>query len=655
MHPTSGHSPRRVLLAALIVTVVLGGCERKKHEEALEKAWDAVEHAQSLPDAEHLKAYQDFLAKFPPGHEYGNPHAQAAEERIRELKSELARQQAQAERVARQEKLLPIIERFLFEMMLGNVDGRAAYVPQRVRDPAPDAVVVAKLGNGRQLTRERLALASWGIEETKLLQLLKDALGLVLYDEEKGWDADALSTALDLAPIEPDTPLLETTARELYPYFRPVVCERWLLAQATRKIGQDALRERLRAWQRDQGGDPSELDHRDFYSALLEEEEGEFAELAKAGFQDGLELGFWVRRILDGTHEPIRLFLGKIVEAHDDDCWEGADRPPLSRLQFDLDPRQPRAERGDVSGPWHGDRLLPFEGIDQRRVAAWSSDGKQVAVLVARYTVAVFDTANGQELLSLNLSAPYANSLAFSPDGKRLAAGASNAKGEPGIDLFDLETGKRLRRLTWKGWRSGSSVDASFVADGSRLLARTWLGAVVLPLEEGEATVDGGSAAPEATPPGPVAFASSGAIALHPTRPICAVGGSGTVKLVDVATGEELFSFDGPDSAAGIAFSADGGQLAIGSTYDSPGVVLSLDLDKKTARGVAKLPPGAQVGGWVGPKQLLLIRQAAKVWDLERKEAISRIGGSELLAIHPDGGHALFKTDTDDVKLVKLR
>jgi WD40 repeat protein len=151
---------------------------------------------------------------------------------------------------------------------------------------------------------------------------------------------------------------------------------------------------------------------------------------------------------------------------------------------------------------------------------AFSPDGKRLATLSRDNTVKVWDAQTGQEIRSLEVRHSSINgSVAFSPDGKRLASssnGALESEGSPGeVKVWDAQTGQEL--LTLKGHAGRQVTSVVFSPDGKRLVSGSGVG---LP------------------------------------------GLGGEVKVWDAQTGQELLTLKGGGFHDGLAFSPNGRWLA---------------------------------------------------------------------------------------------
>ena len=82
----------------------------------------------------------------------------------------------------------------------------------------------------------------------------------------------------------------------------------------------------------------------------------------------------------------------------------------------------------------------------------------------------LWDAATGQELLTLKGHTNVVTSVAFSPDGKRLASASFKT-----VKVWDAATGKEL--LTLKGHTEWVK-SVAFSADGQRLASASWDGTV---------------------------------------------------------------------------------------------------------------------------------------------------------------------------------
>src|SRR5262249_39250836 len=103
----------------------------------------------------------------------------------------------------------------------------------------------------------------------------------------------------------------------------------------------------------------------------------------------------------------------------------------------------------------------PFDG----RLVAFSPDGKLLAatgVQAQKVVVRVWEVDGGRERPALTRPSGSLSCLAFSPDGKTLAVGASQLD----VALLNLETGAESRR---KAMLQGNSQGLAFSPDGKIL------------------------------------------------------------------------------------------------------------------------------------------------------------------------------------------
>jgi hypothetical protein len=91
---------------------------------------------------------------------------------------------------------------------------------------------------------------------------------------------------------------------------------------------------------------------------------------------------------------------------------------------------------------------------------AYSPDGKRLASASGDNTVKVWDAQTGQELLTCKGHTGYVWGVAFSPDGKRLASAGGKA-----VKVWDAQTGQEL--LSFMGGDNSNSL--AFSPDGKRL------------------------------------------------------------------------------------------------------------------------------------------------------------------------------------------
>jgi WD40 repeat protein len=194
---------------------------------------------------------------------------------------------------------------------------------------------------------------------------------------------------------------------------------------------------------------------------------------------------------------------------------------------------------------------------------AFSPDGKHVAVRGKNQKVRLWETETGKELYQLGdaepaprtgglafigggPSGPEMRALAFSPDGKRVAAAAGNT-----IRLWETATGKEIPLLGGHR-RAPTAITLSpdgktVVSWGADQVIRRWDAATGRPLGEFPAP-------PRTT-----------LAALSPDgRTAALANADNSIRLHETATGKELHRLPGqPGGASALAFAPDGKVLAV--------------------------------------------------------------------------------------------
>jgi WD40 repeat protein len=313
--------------------------------------------------------------------------------------------------------------------------------------------------------------------------------------------------------------------------------------------------------------------------------------------------------------------------------------------------RQPPAGRKDLRGwEWYFQQRLARQELRTLKghrnavmSVAFSPDGTRLASASLLSVVKLWDVATGQELrtfegpqtLGENSSAAC---VAFSPDGTRLAS-VSNQKI---VTLWDANSGRRLHFLHGHG---GEVESVAFSPDGTCLASasgdrtiKLWnvaTGQVML-------TLSG-----HRTPVHSVAFSPDG------TR-LASASNDTTLKLWDARTGQEIRTLKGHPGyeVMSVAFSPDGRQLAsAGRTVKLWDATTGEELrtlrgHTDTVRSVAFSPDGARLASASDD-------ETVQLWDARTGEVIrtfrvytaEAIGWVMSVAFSPDGtrlatGHA---------------
>lgn len=93
---------------------------------------------------------------------------------------------------------------------------------------------------------------------------------------------------------------------------------------------------------------------------------------------------------------------------------------------------------------------------------AYSPDGRRLASASADYTLKLWDPADGSQVKTFKGHTNFVNSVAFSPDGKKLVSASEDST----VKVWDIESGACT--ATFRGHRDGV-WSAAFFPDGERL------------------------------------------------------------------------------------------------------------------------------------------------------------------------------------------
>jgi WD40 repeat protein len=183
---------------------------------------------------------------------------------------------------------------------------------------------------------------------------------------------------------------------------------------------------------------------------------------------------------------------------------------------------------------------------------AFSPDGQRLASASSDQTVKLWDATSGQETRTLDGHTNGVTNVAFSPDGQRLAAGGPDGS----VKLWDTGTGQGTRTL-----RGHTTVvqSVAFGPDGRRLAAASLDGSVkVWDAATGQVTL---TLKGHTSSVNSVAFSPDG-------RRIAAAGPDQPVKVWDAATGQETLTLkERTNGVTNVAFSPDGRRLAAAGSY----------------------------------------------------------------------------------------
>jgi WD40 repeat protein len=259
---------------------------------------------------------------------------------------------------------------------------------------------------------------------------------------------------------------------------------------------------------------------------------------------------------------------------------------------------------------------------------AFSPDGKRLAY-GSGVTIRLWDVETGKQSATLKHSS-WILSVAFSPDGKLLASGTERLR-DGTVRLWDVQTGKHLTTFEE---HSRGVTSVAFSPDGKRLASGSYDNTVRLwDVQTGKplATLEGHSDVVYS-----VAFSPDG-------KRLASGSGDKHVRLWDVQTGKELTTFEEHSGRVySVTFSPDGKRLASGS-LDKTIHLWDVQTGKESTtlkghsggvRSVAFSPDGKRLasGSW---------DNTVRLWDVQTRKPLATLEGHSdvvySVAFSPDG------------------
>ncbi len=236
---------------------------------------------------------------------------------------------------------------------------------------------------------------------------------------------------------------------------------------------------------------------------------------------------------------------------------------------------------------------------DEITSIAFSPDGGRIASGSWDGTVRVWEADTGRQVLRLEGHEDWVRSVAFSPDGGRIASGSDDRT----VRVWEADTGRQMARLEG---HEHLVLSVAFSPDGGRIASGSW---------------------------------------------------DGTVRVREADTGRQVLRLEGHEGPVwGVAFSPDGDRIASGSV-DRTVRLWEADTGRQVARleghegpvwSVAFSPDGAHLASASGDRTV-------RVWEADTGRQMARLEGHEdevwSVTFSGDGSLLASKSKDNTVRL----